>query len=221
MSSVSVLRVTQVIKAFSCIAALFAVSTVSAVQLSAADERAAKAQALAAMAGQGNASRTNAVIGTFTGTTVGAPVYNRGSGCSGLSGVGTATPFHVQPFTVSTSGSYSILSVQNGGWDGYIHLYQGSFNPGTPLTNCIASNDDFVNIGQSLIPVVNLTAGDSYFLVTSGFANTDSGTFTTTLESLFQAPVPTMSAVNLGVMAFGVLLLGVYVQRRTAASRRR
>ena len=172
------------------------------------------------MAGQGNASRTSAVIGTFTGTTVGAPVYNRGSGCTSLSGVGTATPYHVQPITVSTTGTYSILSVQNGGWDGYIHLYQGSFNPGSPLTNCIASNDDFIDIGQSLIPVVTLTAGDSYFLVTSGFENTDSGTFTTTLEALFQAPVPTMSATNLGLMAFGVLLLGVYVQRRTAASRR-
>lgn len=214
-------RFGYVVRALSCVAALLAVTSAGAAQVAPADELAEKNRALAAAAAnrQASATSTNAVIATFAGTTVGGPTYNRGSGCGVLSTVGTATPYNTQSFTVPTSGLYSILGVQNG-WDGYLHLYQGTFTPGTPLVNCIASNDDFPVIGQSQI-LVSLTAGTTYILVTSGFANTDSGTFVNTVSSLVPALVPTLSLTNIALMALAVVMLGVFAQRRRLSSARR
>lgn len=218
MSSVSLLRFTQIIKSVSCIAALLLASSAGAAQMAAADELAAKNAALA-LSRSAAPSSANAIIATFTGTTVGAPTYNRGVGCTALSGVGTATPYNAQTFTVPTSGTYNILSSQSG-WDGYLHLYQGSFTPGTPLVNCIASNDDFPDIGQSQI-LVSLTAGTTYILVTSGFSNTDAGVFNTTIDSLLSATVPTLSATSIALMVMALAMLGVFVQRRRVAAQRR
>ena len=64
---------------------------------------------------------------TYTGDTSGGPTWNRpavnsASDCGALSGVGTATPYSVQPFYVDTAGNYDIFSDQGygggtrGGW---------------------------------------------------------------------------------------------------------
>lgn len=220
MVSVLFPRFSHIARAFSCVVALLTVTSAGAAQISPGDELAAKNSALAAAAGRSSASAsTSTVIATFVGTTAGAPTYNRGVGCSSLSGVGTATPYNAQTFTVPTSGLHNILSVQDG-WDGYLHLYQGSFTAGTPLVNCIASNDDSPSIGQSQI-LVSLTAGTTYVLVTSGFNNSDAGAFTNTVSSLISPPVPTLSFVNVALMAFAVAVLGFFVQRRRMSSARR
>ncbi len=119
----------------------------------------------------------------YSGDTTGAPTFNRAlSDCSGLSGVGTAVAYQVQDFTVTAAGNYDITSVQTG-FDGFIHLYTGSFNPADALTNCTAGSDDGTGgIGTSEILGVALTSGTQYFVVTSGFANTDFGPYDNTLS---------------------------------------
>jgi len=131
----------------------------------------------------------------YTGTTVGAPTWNRPVAATpptSLSGSGTATPFSVQPFTVGTSGNYSFLSVANAplNWDNYTFLYRTGFSSATPLVNAIVGNDDFPNLGRSGFDNISLTAGTQYFLVTTGFGNTDAGTFTNSINGV--------GAVNLG-----------------------
>jgi len=125
------------------------------------------------------------------GDTTGAPTWNRPVTLGALSGVGTATPYVFSQFTVSANDSCDINSVQ-AGWDGYLHLYEISFDPLDQLTNIIALNDDgFGGVGTSDITGQALNAGTTYFLVTSGFGNADDGPFTNTID----CPV---ANVNLG-----------------------
>ena len=120
---------------------------------------------------------------TFTapGTTVGRSLWNRpGQGAPPIAPLsGTAVPYDVMCFTVSTTGSYTLktTSVSPALWDNYMHLYSTAFNPAAPLTNVIAGNDDFGSVGVSSLNV-SLTAGTRYYLVTSGFSNSSSGSYT-------------------------------------------
>ncbi|SMC60599.1 GEVED domain-containing protein [Moheibacter sediminis] len=115
------------------------------------------------------------------GTTVGGPTWDRPlADGSGMSAVGVGVTYHVYgPFTVDTAGSYSINSTQE--YDGFIFIYQNAFDPTDPLTNYLAGNDDGDGgIGTSDI-TVNLATGTEYFLITTGFDPTDSGTFVNTI----------------------------------------
>lgn len=120
----------------------------------------------------------------YSNTTVGGPTFQRAfEDCSGLSTIGNGVSYHERPFTVDAAGNYAISSVQNGGWDGFLLLYQGTFNPANALTNCIAGDDDGAGgIGTSDITSIALTTGTTYILVTTGFSPADSGTFTNTLS---------------------------------------
>lgn len=92
-----------------------------------------------------------------------------------ISGLGPVM-YHVYSW-VSSGGVHDITSVQD--YDGYIHLYEGSFDPLDQLTGLVAADDDGAGgIGTSEILGFNLNAGSTYFLVTSGFAAGDEGTFT-------------------------------------------
>jgi hypothetical protein len=67
--------------------------------------------------------------------------------------------------------------------DGFIFLYQNSFNPASPLTNVLSGDDDYSNaslnclasVGCSRLPSTNatltLTAGVTYIVVASQFRN--------------------------------------------------
>ncbi len=124
----------------------------------------------------------NATV-NYSNTTVGGPTFTRQVGnCTGLSGVGVGVNYHVQPFSVDTAGAYDVTSVQDLGWDGYLFVYQNAFDPLNSGTNCLAGNDDGSGIGTSDILGVALTAGTSYFAVTTGFDPTESGTFTNTIS---------------------------------------
>jgi hypothetical protein len=77
---------------------------------------------------------------------------------------------------------WTIDSVQTGGWDGYIHLYQNAFDPNNQLTNLLAGDDDGPGgIGTSQILNIDLAPG-VYVLVTSGFAAGDAGPYDTTIS---------------------------------------
>lgn len=58
---------------------------------------------------------------------------------------GTAVHYDAQTFTVGTTGTYDLVNVSNTFGDlsdSYLALYQGSFDPATPLTNVLYANDD-------------------------------------------------------------------------------
>lgn len=118
----------------------------------------------------------------YSDDTTGAATWDRPfADCTGLSALGPVV-FEVQPFHVSANGGYDVTSVQTG-WDGFIFIYQGSFNPAAPNTNCIAGNDDgLAGIGTSEIFGVNLTAGTQYLLVTTAFEAGEDGPYTNTIE---------------------------------------
>lgn len=156
---------------------------------------------------------------SYSATTVGAPTFNRQLGaCAGLSGVGTAVRFHVQPIWSATAGLRTFTSVATSplNWDNYLFLYSAAWNPATPLVGCLAGNDDGpLGIGQSQF-TFNMIANTQYFLVTTGFANSDAGAFTNTITgspvTLGVVPEPSTYAL----MATGLAGLAGVVRRRRA-----
>jgi len=117
---------------------------------------------------------------SFAGNNIGAPTFNRPIGAGpGLSG--QIVHYSAQRFVLTADTNCTIYSTQN--YDGYLHLYQGSFNPASPATNLIDGDDDGeLGVGTSRIPrdldvnSVALTEG-FYTLVNSGFFPTSEGSF--------------------------------------------
>ncbi|MBA5630250.1 T9SS type A sorting domain-containing protein [Moheibacter lacus] len=101
---------------------------------------------------------------------------------SGMSGAGVDVRYKVYgPFTVDTAGDYTVNSVQDGGWDGFIFVYQDVFDPTDPLTNFVAGDDDGPGgIGTSEA-VASLVTGTEYFIITTGFDDEEFGPYTTTI----------------------------------------
>ena len=94
------------------------------------------------------------------------------TGCMG----GNESAYDAATFSLSVSGTYVIDSVQN--YDGYLVLYRAPFDPESPFTNCLATNDG--NLDSSQI-VASLSSSESYVLVTAGFAGL-TGAFTNTIS---------------------------------------
>lgn len=119
---------------------------------------------------------------TFLGNTGVGAFFNRpGATCAAT---GTSVRFQAQRFRLGSAATCTIYSAQD--YDGYIHLYAGSFNPASPTTNCLAGNDDDtpapnLGIGTSVLRNQDLTAG-FYTLVTSAFSNSGSGAFSNTIH---------------------------------------
>jgi len=139
----------------------------------------------------------NAANLLWTGDTTGQPVFNRPSSMTGLSGLGTAVRFQVQPFYVTASGSYT-FEVLSAGWDTYALGYGAGWNPAAALTGLLNGDDDYsgafsvlpgsggglnasqIRTGQAsnFAPGgLNLTANTQYYAVVTGFENTDFGSF--------------------------------------------
>lgn len=128
---------------------------------------------------------------SYSGDTTNAPTFNRPEteGFEGgtnpptsLSSNGTAVPYFSQPFFVDTTGSYDVEGVQS--FLGIQFLYQNNFNPATPLTNLLNGNDPFPDEGTSGFSGLSLSASNQYFLVTTGFDNTNTsfGKFTNDIK---------------------------------------
>lgn len=99
--------------------------------------------------------------------------------------------FATTDFTVADSGTYSILSQQIGG-DGYIHLYEDSFDPLNQYSNFIVGDDDYDGTRQSFIEAVELVAGTNYVLVSNWFSSGLTGThsYTITGTNISAVPLP-------------------------------
>ncbi|WP_413174274.1 hypothetical protein [Anabaena azotica] len=171
---------------------------------------------------------------SFTGNLTGQPVFDSpdiiGTGVPTTTvGFGDIFPYSSQPFYVNTSGNYNFLSTSvsyttnpNNNpaplWNNVTILYQGSFNPATPLNNAIIANNDFPTQGLSGFNNVNLTANTQYYFVTTVFNPDDGyGTFSNSITGV--APVlgtvPTIPfefSPSLGLLIFGVS--GAFIRLR-------
>ncbi|MCF8373538.1 MAG: S8 family serine peptidase, partial [Bacteroidales bacterium] len=104
--------------------------------------------------------------------------FASGSCCSSLGPVSYSV---YGPFSVNVTGSYNVSSVQDG-WDGYLFVYENAFDPQDQTANFVAGDDDGNGgIGTSDIENVTLNTGTEYFIVTTGFAAGDFGSFTNTI----------------------------------------
>lgn len=129
---------------------------------------------------------------TFSGNTAGGPTFNRPAGAGpGLSGA--MVRYRAQSFRLDGPSDCLIYGSQD--YDGYLHLYQGSFNPANPLNNLVDGDDDGeLGIGSSRIPhdFVNdneiSLAGGGYVLVTSGFGAGSQGSYQNFIQCRTQQP---------------------------------
>jgi hypothetical protein len=161
-----------------------------------------------------------ALAGTtvFTGDTTGGPTYNRplgGRPPTTLSGVGTAVRYVVTPFTVSVSGNYNFLN--SSVHDSYLGVHRNLFNPATPLLNALAYDDDSGPGSDSAITALGLLAGVSYFAVSSGFANTDFGRFTLTIDgpgNIIGSGGGVPEPATWAMLIFGFAAIGAALRRR-------
>ncbi|ACC85099.1 hypothetical protein [Nostoc punctiforme] len=166
---------------------------------------------------------------SYSGDTTNAPTFNRPQteGFEGgtnpptsLSSNGTTVSYYSQPFSVNTTGSYNVAGSQN--FLGIQFLYQNSFNPITPLDNLLNGNDPFPDEGTSSFSSLSLTANNQYFLVTTGFDNSNNsfGTFTNTITgpgniALGSNPVnvPEPSSIA-STIAFGIFGSSFILKRK-------
>lgn len=137
---------------------------------------------------------------SFSGDTTGGLTFNRPSGLTTLSGIGTDVPFEVVNFTVGASGVYDLETLNLGGTltDTFLLLYVGSFDPSAVFTNLVAFNDDSGAGFLSLIGAVEIQAGVDYFAVVTGFANSDFGTYDLEIRgpgAITIVPAPGVAAV--------------------------
>ncbi len=130
---------------------------------------------------------------TLTGDTTGDPTfirpiatYDGQLGNDGISDV--SAPYEVVTFTPTVTGRYRIRETAN--FDNFLLVYAGGFDPDQPLGGGLgnpsyvnlASNDDFPTVGVSGIAALQLTAGTTYSIVTTGAAATDFGAYTITID---------------------------------------
>ena len=127
----------------------------------------------------------------FSGTTAGQPTWNRpiANGAAApvaLSTFAQADPFSVFKFNVTTTGAYSLISagVNPANWDNYAFLYQNAFDPTKPLANALLGNDDLTTTGTAGFTNVTLSAGTTYYFVTTGYDNTDFGDYTLKIQGV-------------------------------------
>ncbi len=75
-------------------------------------------------------------------------------------------------FTVPTSENYDIEADWSG-FDGYLYLYENSFDPASPATNLLTSNDNNGSTAASKISSYALNSGTTYIVVAT--SNNDIG----------------------------------------------
>ena len=92
-------------------------------------------------------------------------------------GTGNLYFYDEYTFSVEISGDYDITADWTTGtsFDGYLYLYSPSFDPNSPATNLINSNDDFGTSDYSKIASEALTASTNYIVVATTKSANDIG----------------------------------------------
>lgn len=107
----------------------------------------------------------------YSGTLVGTPTFNRANAdCSSLSNHATAVHYDTFTFVAPQTSDYDFFYSSTAIFDPFMLVYEGSFDPNNPLTNCYAGNDDY----DTLVPAIfglPLTAGQTYVVVTTTWSN--------------------------------------------------
>lgn len=130
----------------------------------------------------------------------GDSTFNRPVSCAGLSGVGTAVSYDT--ITLTNSGASTATVNMNMGDQGdpssctdpldtFLVEYNGSFNPASPLTNCLQVNDDSGGGFCSAFSGITIPSGATRVYVLTSFDNaaafsyevTFAGTTPVTLQS--------------------------------------
>jgi len=120
-----------------------------------------------------------AVPVTFSGAlTQSDPVFNRPFTATTLSTVGTAVAYDLYGFHVDAAGTYSAEATGflSNTADTFLALYQGTFNPRSPLTNLVTYDDDSGTGALSLL-TASLQAGTQYYLVFTSYSNGQYGEY--------------------------------------------
>lgn len=121
----------------------------------------------------------------FGATNSGSPTFFRPVG-SGPGQSASAVHYQVQTFELANATRCFFYGQQD--YDGYLHLYEGSFNSASPLTNLVAGDDDAdLGVGTSQLEDLNLSAG-SYVLVNSAFNSGAFGNFSTAIHCEDETP---------------------------------
>jgi hypothetical protein len=155
---------------------------------------------------------------TYTGTTVSAPTWVRpnDNGPNPPTSVSNNTVNYSSfGFTVSAADNYVFQSTAN--FDNYTFLYKNAFDPtfGNELNNIVIGNDDNPTGGLSGFTTA-LNSGTNYYFVTTGFDNTQFGTFSNSITgagniSAIPTAVPEPATILGSIAAFGY---GAYTRRK-------
>ena len=111
-------------------------------------------------------------INGFEGTNVGRPLWERPVG-TGPNVAGEDVPFDVFSFKVPSDGEYA-FDVDFNGFNGYLHLYDESFDPTAPFAGLLAADD---GVGFTASIEEEFEADEIYYLIISGNTASDAGSY--------------------------------------------
>lgn len=92
--------------------------------------------------------------------------------CTALTGLGPTFYYDAEPFSVDAGGVYT-LDMSSPAYQPYLVLYEYSFDPASPQTNCVQTSTS----GGAAISVP-LVAGRPYFLVLTSYLQWQTGDYT-------------------------------------------
>jgi len=142
---------------------------------------------------------------TFNSPNAGNPPTSTSSG---------AFSYDAYGFTVNTAGTYAITAASRV-FDTYLGLYQGAFNPQSPLVNVLQYDDDSGAATDSLINR-SLSTGVQYFAVVTSFAPSSRGNYSLTISgpgtATIGAAVP--EPATWAMMILGMGAVGFAMRRR-------
>lgn len=167
---------------------------------------------------EGTPMASPADVEIYSGTNVGGPEWDRPLSDPVMCSISSLGPvrYSDQPFFVAADGTCDFDSQQS--YDGYLHIYEISWDPLDQCTNLIAGNDDGAGgIGTSNINGLSVTTGVTYWIVTSAFAAGGEGTFDNTIscdvDVTLGMPVPTMSGAWMTALILVLLAGGLLITR--------